>query len=396
MATASHSRKQFTLILLANIALGMPMPMLILLGSLAGAALAPNPTFNTAPASVQILFGMLLATPLSLFMGRRGRKQGFLLGAGLAILGGGLGALAMVQESFWALCFAHGLLGTAAISFGFFRFAAAEVVEQSFQPTAISWVLGSGLVAAILGPELFIWTKDMLAPVSFAGAYVAIAVVCLLGAVPVMLLPALKIGAEDDPPSLPLKQVITRKPVIASILCAAVSFGMMMFLMVPTPLAMTENGFTEVHAGDVVRWHVVAMFAPSFFTGWFITRFGVTNVILAGLTLLALSAVVALAGLSLVHFYGFMILLGLGWNFGFIGATHILSTSLAPEEKPLAQGVNETIVALVSVFATFGSGALMASHGWVALAWISFPFLALAAVALVTLGGETKTAPHNH
>lgn len=395
MPARAHSRRNLFLILLSNIALGMPMPMLILLGSLAGAALAPNPTFNTAPASVQILFGMLMATPVSLFMGKRGRKMGFLLGAVLAIAGGAIGALALIYSHFFLLCFAHGLLGTAAIAFGFFRFAAAEVVEQSFQPTAISWVLGSGLVAALLGPELFIWTKDMLEPVSFAGAYIAISVVSLLGVLPVALLPALKLNTDTTSSTMPLRQVMLRKPVVASILVAAVSFGIMMFLMVPTPLAMTENGYSQTHAGDVVRWHVIAMFAPSFFTGWLINRFGVINVILTGLALLAFSAAVALAGLSLMHFYGFMILLGAGWNFGFIGATHILSTSLAPEEKPVAQGMNETIVSFVSVVATFGSGALLANYGWAVLSLVSFPFLALAALALLSLGGEMRTARRN-
>ncbi|CAN0600869.1 unnamed protein product, partial [Ectocarpus sp. 12 AP-2014] len=253
-------------------------------------------------------------------MGKRGRKTGFIIGIACAVLGALIGVWALFVGSFLLLCIAHLALGGALACFQYFRFAAAETVSVEWQPVAISLMLTSGLIAAFVGPQMFILAQEALAPVPLAGAYLAIAVLSLVGLVPLVLttLPAPTTG-----PPQTLKErfasfsVLKQKPVRFAVGLGAISQGIMVFLMIPTPLAMIGCGFTEAVAGDVIRWHVVAMFAPSFFTGFLIKRFGVHPIALIGLALLIGSSIAALSGLTSTHFYGSLILLGIGWNFGF-------------------------------------------------------------------------------
>ncbi len=390
-----RQRFNFSLLLLGNAILGTPMPMLIILGGLSGAMLAPATEFAILPVSLQMLAGMFFAVPMSVFMGKFGRKRGFLLGAGFAALGGVLGAYSLFHASFLMLCLGHAALGAAMSCFGYFRFAAAEVVSESWRPTAISFTLGSGLIAALVGPEIFIYSKDYFSPIPFAGAYGAITVISLIGCLPVL---ALKLPKQE--PSVvnkvtgkvSVRSILRRRPVYTAILCAAASFGVMVLLMAPTPLAMVGCGFSEAQASDVIRWHVIAMFAPSFFTGSLISRFGTSNVISCGLLLLSLSAGTAMAGIELGNFYVSLILLGLGWNFGFIGATNLLNDSLEPHERSMVQGANDTLVALVSTLASFGSGVIISTFDWSSVALMSFPLILMALVGLLSLNRRRQLA----
>ena len=375
-------RLNFSLTLLGNAVLGTPMPMLIILGGLAGAMLAPANELAILPVSVQMLAGMLTAAPMSVFMGKYGRKLGFLLGATIAASGGALGVYSLFYENFYTLCLAHAAMGSALICFGFFRFAAAEVVSESWRPKAISFTLGSGLVAALVGPEVFIYSKDLFSPIPFAGAYGAITVLSIIGSLPILALRLPETGNADqlneNKKVATVGEIIRRPAVFTAILCAAVSFGVMVLLMAPTPLAMVGCGFTDVQAGDVIRWHVIAMFAPSFFTGSLISRFGSGKIISCGLVLLCLSAGMAMAGIELENFYLALILLGLGWNFGFIGATNMLNENLSAGERSAVQGVNDTLIALVSTLASFGSGVLISSFSWTAVAATVLPLVLIA------------------
>lgn len=357
------------------------MPMLIILGGLAGLMLAPTTALATLPASLQTLAGLLAAAPFSLLMGRFGRKTGFLLGAGLATVGAGIGTFALFSNSFILLCLAHFALGAALTCYQYFRFAAAEVVSSEWQPVAISLMLTSGLVAAFAGPQLFITAKDALAPVPLAGAYAAIGFVSLIGLLPLAFV--------RIPTPLPAQRqirggrfaalaVLRRGPVRTAIGIAAVSQGIMVFLMVPTPLAMIGCGFSESLAGDVIRWHVVAMFAPSFFTGFLIKKFGTRPIAMFGLVLLVAAALFAASGLSETHFYTSLVLLGVGWNFGFIGATSMLAHVVTDAEKSVVQGANDTIIALASTAFAFSAGAIIAGFGWAVLAVIALVILVLA------------------
>ncbi|MEO9822668.1 MAG: MFS transporter [Paracoccaceae bacterium] len=368
-------------LLASNTILGAAMPMLIILGGLAGLMLAPSPALATFPPSVQMLAGLLVTGPFSLLMGRLGRRTGFLIAGLVAILGGLIGLWALFSGSFILLCIAHMAFGAALSGFQYFRFAAAEVVPSNWQPVAISLMLTSGLVAALVGPQVFIYTKDFFAPIPLAGAYAAISVIASIGLIPLVFVRIAKDATTNSRPKLNFasSMIILRRPAVwTAVAIGAVSQGMMVLLMAPTPFAMIECGFSESAAGDVIRWHVVAMFAPSFFTGFLIKRFGTTPVVRAGLLMLIASAIIAASGITGAHFYGSLIILGMGWNFGFIGATNMLASAIKPDERAVAQGANDTVIALVSTICAFSSGAIVAEFGWTVLASASLPVLVVA------------------
>ncbi|WP_269584584.1 MFS transporter [Roseibium sp. Sym1] len=382
----SGANRNFLSLLLSNTILGAAMPMLLILGGLSGLMLAPDPALATLPASVQTLAGLFAAAPFSLLMGRVGRRLGFVVG-GLAAGTGALAATyAMFAQSFALLCAAHFALGAGLVSFQYFRFAAGEAVNPRWQPVAISLMLTSGLIAAIGGPQLFIVARDALAPVPLAGAYASLAVIACVGIVPLaavrLPVPA-RTHVQEGAGRFASLAALRRRPIRRAVAIAAVSQGVMIFLMIPTPLAMIGNGFGEDHASDVIRWHIVAMFAPSFFTGFLIQRFGAQTIAVTGLATLIASGLAAAAGLSSAHFYGALILLGLGWNFGFIGGTSMLASAVTEAEKAAVQGVNDTMIALVSTICAFAAGLVISGLGWAFLAVLSIGLVVLAIGTLV-------------
>ena len=387
MPTSIISRNRNYLgLLAANTVLGSAMPMLIILGGLAGLLLAPSIALATLPASLQTLAGLLAAAPFSLLMGKLGRKTGFVTGVAVAIVGALIGVWALFAGSFILLCIAHLALGAALACYQYFRFAAAETVSTEWRPVAISLMLTSGLIAAFVGPQMFIVAKDAFAQVPLAGAYAALVAFSLIGLIPLALtkLPnPPKVASRSLKQRLSSLSVLKRKPIRLAVGLGAVSQGIMVFLMVPTPLAMIGYDFSEAIAGDVIRWHVVAMFAPSFFTGFLIKKFGVKPIAMIGIALLVVSSIAALSGLTSVHFYGSLILLGIGWNFGFIGATTMLTNSVAEEERALVQGANDTMIGLVSTLCAFAAGAIIAGFGWATLTGVSLVLLVLASAVFL-------------
>ena len=401
MSVASLARNgNLISLLIADAILASSMPILIILGGLAGLMLAPTTALATVPASLQTLAWLFAAAPFSLLMGRLGRRAGFIIGAVLTIAGALVGTWALISGNFYLLCAAHLILGAGLTSHQYFRFAAAEVVSREWRPVAISLVLTSGLIAAFGGPQIFIMTKDILAPVPLAGGYAAIAGISLVGILPLL---ALRIPTPPIPARAPAASrfaslaVLRRSSVRTAVLIGAISQGVMMFMMVPTTLAMIGCGFSEGVAGDVIRWHVVAMFAPSFFTGFLIKRFGATPVVTLGLALLALAAISGATGLSAGNFYGALALLGAGWNFSYIGATDMLAEAVTDDEKSVAQGVNDTMIALVSTICAFASGAVIAGLGWIILSAITLVFVALSfAVLFMDRRASTLTSANSN
>ncbi|GFE52365.1 MFS transporter [Roseobacter cerasinus] len=382
----------FILILLGNVILGSALPMLILLGVLSGAWLAPMGWLATAPPSISMLAGIAVASPLSLFMGRYGRRMGFLLGAGAQISGAGLAVVALVMQNFILLCLAHAALGCALICVNYFRFAAAEAVSEAQRPQAISFTLASGLVAALIGPELFSWSKDALAPTPLAGAYATIALLGVLGALPVLGLRMRPVEqpVQTTPQFAKLREIVAQNPkVLVAIGVAALSQAIMVLLMTPTPLAMIGCDFVEDQAADVIRWHVVAMFAPGFVSGALIKRFGAERVAISGLALILFSALVALSGVELMNFYSALIVLGVGWNFGFVSGTYMLQSALSARDAPLVQGANDTLLAISATTASLLSGALYAGIGWLGLAAFSLPLSLLFCFILLRANRRT-------
>ncbi|MEO0944718.1 MAG: MFS transporter [Pseudomonadota bacterium] len=373
--------REFASLLLANTILGAAFPVQLILGGLAGLMLAPSPALATLPSSVQTLAGLVAAAPFSLLMGRMGRRSGFAIGALLTLSGAILATQALVTQNFALLCAAHFLMGAGWASFQFFRFAAAEVVEQNWRPVAISLMLSSLLVAALVGPQIFIIAQDVLAPIPFAGAYAATGLIAIFGLVPLAAI-RMRLPKREERPTqtsrLAFLSALRRPAIRQAIGIAAISQGVMVFLMVPTPIAMVGCGFSETTASDVVRWHIVAMFAPSFFTGFLIKRFGAQRIAFTGLVFIIAAAIAAALGLSATHFYGSLIFLGIGWNFGFIGGTALLDAALSEGERATVQGANDTIIALVSTICAFASGFVLSSFGWAALAVISGGMVVLA------------------
>ncbi|MEL6915245.1 MAG: MFS transporter [Pseudomonadota bacterium] len=386
--------RNFLGLITANTVLGSAFPIQLVLGGLTGLMLAPSAALATLPASLQTLAGLLAAAPVSLLMGRLGRRAGFALGAGLTGLGAVAAVRALYTADFVLLCAAHLLFGAGWAAFQYFRFAAAEVVARDWRPVAISLMLSSLLVAALVGPQVFIGARDLLAPIPFAGAYAAVGGIALLGVLPLALVrmprPARPLRTPRTAGRLAALSALRRPPVRRAVSMAAVSQGVMVFLMVPTPIAILACGFSEDMASDVIRWHIVAMFAPSFFTGFLIKRFGAERIAAAGLVLLIAAAGSAAHGITALHFYGALIVLGVGWNFGFISATSMLEAAITEEEKAAVQGANDTLIALVATLAAFASGPVISGAGWGALPLLSG---AIVAVALgVFLMGRPRAA----
>lgn len=389
----SHVRRNVWVLVAAQVVLGSQLPVTFILGGLAGQTLAPNRCLATLPISMIVLGSMLSAPLLAGIMQRHGRRLGFIIGSAGGGVGSALSAVALVQGSFGMFLFGSLVSGLYMSAQGFYRFAATDGASEAFRPKAISYVMGAGLASAITGPILVKYTVDALAPVPFAGAYVAAAVLNLVG---VWLFLAL----DSPPPPQPApgssqgrtRMELLRTPRIAvAMICAMVSYALMNLVMTSTPLAIVGCGFGTNDAANVVSGHVLAMFAPSFFTGTLIARFGAERVIAAGLVALAAAGVVALSGVALWQFSLALILLGLGWNFGFIGATAMLAASHTPEERGRVQGMNDFAVFGLVCLASLASGGLMnciggdAVTGWNTVNIAMAPFLAAAGGALIWL-----------
>lgn len=382
-----RAKRNVVVLFSAHAILGAQMPINIIMGGLAGFELADNKAFATLPVSVLLLVSMLSTAPASLFMGRFGRRLGFLLGTTAGAIGGALSATALLLGRFELLLLGMAFTGMYLSTQGYFRFAAADTASEKFGPKAISWVLAGGLVAAFIGPEVVRSTADYFDPVPYAGAYTSVAILNLVGSLCFFFLdiprqPRRNAGKSSG---RPLGEIFSQPKTIVAVTCAMVSYALMTLVMTSTSLAMHGEGFTTNHAADVVRWHVVAMFLPSFFTGSVILRFGHLPVMTLGLVLLAAAGTIALSGVELGHFYVALIALGLGWNFGFIGATSLLGTTHTTEERPKVQGLNDFLIFGLVTIASFCSGALLHGYGWASVQLAMIPVLALAATAVLWL-----------
>jgi MFS family permease len=389
-----RAKRNVAVLFFCQAVLGAQMPVNIILGGLAGAVLAENRALATLPISVMVLVSMFTALPASHFMGRYGRRAGFLIGATAGAVGAACAARALVVDSFELLLLGAAFTGIYQSTQGFFRFAAADTATPAFKPKAISWVLAGGLLSALIGPEIVRTMGNYFAPVPYAGAYAAVVLVNLVGAAGLGFLdiptpPRRPKGAASGRPLL----VILRQPkTVVAMLCAMLAYAMMTLVMTSTPLAMVGHGFTSDHAADVVRWHVLAMFAPSFFTGSLIARWGHVRVIAAGLVLLGICSLIALSGTELDRFYLALVALGLGWNFGFIGGTSLLAATHTLEEQAKVQGFNDFLVLGLVTVASVSSGALLSLFGWETVQLAMAPALLVAAAALVWLTATERRA----
>lgn len=340
--------------------------------ALVGHQLAPTPILSTLPLALQFVGIMSTTMPASLLMQRVGRRAGFQLGALFAIASGALGTWAVLAGSFWLFCLAGVLYGSFGAFSNYLRFAAADAADQSgrsdvaaLRPRAIAWVMAGGLVAAVLGPELAKATRDLLAPVTFAGCYLATAMlgVALLLAASWLDLPPLRATGRGGE-ARSTGELVRDPAIVTAFLAAIVGYVTMNLLMTATPLAMLDCGLGFPDTAFVIQWHVVGMFLPSFWTGRIIARFGAPKVIAVGGLLNLVSIGTNLAGLDLTHFVAGLFLLGLGWNFMFIGGTTLLTQSHRPAETAKVQGLNDLLMFTTVSISALTAGMLQQTVGW--------------------------------
>ncbi|MGI9258286.1 MAG: MFS transporter [Gammaproteobacteria bacterium] len=391
-----RARRNVVVLFTAHAILGAQMPVNIILGGLAGFLLADNKALATLPISVMLLVTMCMTGLASMFMGRYGRRLGFLLGTTAGATGGVISTIALMVGSFELLLLGTAFTGAYQSTQGYFRFAAADTASEKFGPKAISWVLAGGLVAAVLGPEVVRTTADLFDPVPYAGAYASVVILNFVGSFCFFFLDIPKPKKRDPAADgvRPLGEIFRQRTTLVAVVCAMASYGIMALVMTSTSLAMGGQGFTTGQAADVVRWHAIAMFAPSFFTGSIILRFGHLRVIGAGLVFLTIAGAIAISGVELEYFYVSLIALGFGWNFGFVGSTSLLGTTHSSAERAKVQGINDFFVFGLVAFASFISGALLHGYGWTTVQFAMIPALLLAAFALLWLAASAPEPLH--
>jgi MFS family permease len=390
---SSSSTHRQVLILAASQAIFQTASVLVVtVGSLAAAQIAPDPGLATLPIGTMLLGTALVTVPASMWMNRAGRRPGFVTGALLGTTGGLLACLGVWIGSLALLCLGTFLVGTWQAFAQFYRFAASEVASEDFRSRAISYVLAGGIVAAFAGPFLGRLGEPILDP-TYLGSFVLLALIALLG---VGTLLDLKIPSPQRPEAgsggRPWREIVTQPAYAVALFGAATGGGVMILAMTATPLAMAEHHHSLSSTATVIQLHVLGMFVPSFFTGTLIARYGALPVMLAGVFILTGHVLTTLTGTGFTSFATALALLGLGWNFLYVGGTTLLTTTYTYAEKGRAQATNDMTIFVVAVACSFGAGALLDDLGWVALNVLTLPWLGLTALALLWHGARTRKA----
>jgi len=352
-------------------------------GSIVGATLAPSMSLATVPISMYVL-GLAAGTlPTGVISRRYGRRVAFIIGTACGTLTGLVGALAILHAQFWLFCcatFLGGLYGAIAQSY---RFAAADGASLRFRPKAVSLVMAGGVFAGVLGPQLVQWTMDVWPPYLFAFSYVVQAAVALVAMAITAGIDAPKPAAADLHAGRPLSQIVRQPRFIAAALCGVIAYPMMNLVMTSAPLAMKICGLPVSDSNFGIQWHIVAMYGPSFITGSLIARFGAPTVVAIGLTLEAVAATIGLSGTTAPHFWATLVVLGMGWNFGFVGASALVLETHLPQERNKVQAFNDFLVFGAMAVGSFSSGQLLANYGWSMVNMVVYPPVVLGLVVLM-------------
>ncbi len=381
--------KNVLVLVIAQAIVGAQLPIAVTIMGLIGQNLASNLCWATLPISLMVFGSMTTAPWLGLVMQKFGRRVGFWCGCFGGLTGGAIGLFALSISSFELFLVGAYFTGIYMSTNGFLRFAAADTASPEFRPKAVSYALAGGLFAAILGPQLVNFTYEMGAQ-QYMGTYFAVMILNSLGFVIFNFLdiPKVEKGKENTFVDKSYLDFLKNPTILVAIICGSVSYALMNLVMTSTPLAVVGMGHSHYSASNIVSAHVLAMFIPSFFTGHLIARYGAERIVSYGLLLLTFSGAVGLMGIELGHFYVALILLGLGWNFGFIGATNLLLTAHKSHERGKVQGLNDFLVFGSVTLASLTSGTLMnctggsAQAGWSLVNWAMVPFLILAAGSL--------------
>ncbi len=388
----AKARRNAVILAIAQALYGAVTTALVVTAGLAGSILAPNPSLATLPMSMMIIGTALTTFPISLIMKRVGRRVGFVACALAGMLGGLLGAYGIFQKSFMLFLIGALLIGVYQASASYYRFAAADLASPAFRPKAISWVMTGGIAAALFGTLMVMYTVDLLAPVTFAGTWLAMAALSLVGAAILTLVDIPHKEERETPTGRPLSVIASQPRYVVAALSGMLSYGIMVLVMTATPVAMLGCGFTVRDSSWVIQWHALAMFVPSFFTGNLITRFGAEKISAFGMLLLIGAAVSGLMGIHFENFAVGLILLGLGWNFGFLGGTTLLTSTYEPAERNKAQGLNDLLVFGTTAIASLSAGKLLDSFGWDSVNYAVFPMVAVALAMILWLVTRPKPA----
>jgi len=378
------ARRNAVILAVAQALAGANNAVLVSTGAIIGAMLAPDRSFATVPISIYVL-GMWMGTlPIGYLARHYGRRTSFLVGTSFGVLTGLVACAAVLSASFVLFCLAALFSGFYAAAHQSYRFAAADTASAAFRPKAISWVMVGGIFAAFFGPQLVIGTKDLWQPYLFAGTYLAQSVVAVISAAVLMLVnipkPPPRTAAN---PGRPLSELVRQPRFIAAVACGVSSYSMMNMVMTSAPLAMVECNHTVAEATLGIQWHMLGMFVPSLVTGSLILRVGVERMVALGLGLIVLSAIISIAGTSLWHFWVGLCLLGVGWNFAFVGATTMVTQCHRPEERNKVQSFNDFLVFGSMAIGSFSSGTVLANFGWAAVNNIVFPVIFVAGALLL-------------
>src|SRR4030088_1457164 len=361
---------------------GANSPVTFATGSIVGATLAPDILLATVPLSMYVL-GLASGTlPTGVISRAYGRRTAFIIGTGCGVLTGALGAFAILHASFWLFCcatFLGGLYGAVSQSY---RFAAADGASAAYRPKAVSWVMAGGVFAGVLGPQLVQWTMDIWPPYLFAFSFAVQAAVALIAMAVLAGVDAAKPAPADLHGGRPLFEIVRQPRFIAAAICGIVSYPMMNLVMTSAPLAMKICGLSVSDSNFGIQWHIVAMYGPSFFTGSLIARFGAPKVVAIGLLLEAIAATIGLCGTTAMHFWGTPLVLGVGWNLGFVGASALVLETHRPQERNKVQAFNDFLVFGTMAVGSFSSGQLLANYGWSAVNLVVYPPVLLGLMVL--------------
>ena len=386
VAAADHARGNVARLAVAQALAGANSTVVFATGAIVGNMLAPDKALATLPISIFVV-GMAACTlPAGAITRRHGRRAAFLLGTGCGVLVGLLAAISILISSFWLFCAATFFGGAYAAVVLSFRFAAADCVAAEQRPRALSAVMAGGVFAGVIGPQLVTYTMDLWPPYLFAATFLAQAGVAVVCAIVLLGIRLPKPAAAESSGGRPLAEIARQPRFITAVVCGVVSYTLMNLLMTSAPLAMRLCGLSQESSNLGLQWHVIAMYAPSFVTGRLITRLGAPRIVAAGLLLTACAAVVGLSGIDVAHFWLTLILLGVGWNFGFVGASTLVLECHRSEERTKVQSLNDFVVFGMMTVGSFASGGLLTSYGWDLVCWVAFPPLVLAAVALYATG----------
>jgi MFS family permease len=392
MSGDARARSNVVRLAAAQALTGANSAVIFATGSIVGATLAPNISFATVPLSMYVV-GLAAGTlPTGAISRLYGRRVAFIIGTGCGVLTGLLGAFAILHGSFPLFCcatFLGGLYGAVSQSY---RFAAADGASAEYRPKAVSWVMAGGVFAGVLGPQLVQWTMDIWPPYLFAFSFVVQALVALVAMVVLAGVDAPKPAPADLHGGRPLLEIVRQPRFIAAALCGIVSYPMMNLVMTSAPLAMKICGLSVSDSNFGIQWHIVAMYGPSFFTGSLIARFSAQRIVAIGLLLEAGAAAVGLSGITAIHFWATLFILGIGWNFSFVGASALVLETHRPQERNKVQAFNDFLVFGMMAVGSFLSGQLLANYGWSAVNLVVLPPVLLGLTVLTLTSWARRRA----